>query len=384
MDVKLIQTELENDVDLRYGEIVIPAEIHVASNTECNLWWSSIANVVEGDKSVYFETVCDIGRNCERGFLIGVKEVLTAGEYPLRVVCRDARTREVLSDKTTTIKVVDNAANNTTKNILMIGDSRTWQSFGGTNGTTTFSNFSKADGKTISTELYHLTSENPGTKLNMIGNFVSPFDPKIKNLANSGGTYAWAMRKIEDAGGVKAFCEANGMASGENLDIVTIMYGINDFDHWNHHVIDQYSYMKNKIDSIIVDAKTLVDAILTSYPDCKVIVVLESTTCANQDGYGFWGGVQTIRDSYCEVEFAQKYLRKKVIENFDQGAYRDNVVLSSAGLWCDRLYGFPYLIEPVSRRSAVTKEVFQECVHPFDDGYRQIADGIFSTIKSLE
>lgn len=94
---------------------------------------------------------------------------------------------------------------------------------------------------------------------------------------------------------------------------------------------------------------------------------------------------QKATDKMEEMEKAMKYYRKELIAAFDNSAYSANVSICSAGVWCDRLYGFPYLVERTSMRSSVkTTDVFQECVHPFDDGYKSFADGIFSSIKYLE
>lgn len=98
-----------------------------------------------------------------------------------------------------------------------------------------------------------------------------------------------------------------------------------------------------------------------------------------------WVGNITPRTSMEEMEKVSKLLRKELIETFDEGRYSHNVTLSSAGLWCDRKYGFPFYVEKVSsRQETAMKEVFIECVHPSDVGYGQIADGLFSTINYLD
>ena len=385
--VDALTKSIENNGDssyLKYGEIVLPNKVHIAAGSECNLWWSSIANIEEGDKSIYFETVCDIGRNTERGFVISADDSTNnIGSHLLRIVSRRVEDREKISDVTINIDVVSNAIGSGDKNILMMGDSRTWQSFGGTNGTESFSNFVKGENKTITTEVKKLTDESQGAKLIFVGHMVSNADSNIRNCAESGQGYTYPIQKFSAAGGVVSYVQGNGLQNG-TLDFATIMYGINDLSDWNTNVVGQFDNSVAKINSIISNAKKLVDTILSSYPSCKVILVLEPTTCASQDGWAYWAGNQTKRHSMIEMEKAEKYLRKVIIETFDNGRYNSNVILSSAGLWCDRLYGYPYIVGKMSRRcSAKTKEIFQECVHPFDDGYKQIADGIFGTIKYL-
>lgn len=370
---------------LKYGEIVLPSRIEVANNRECNLWWSSIANIVEGDKSVYFETVCTIGHNMERGFRIKQYEAAPGQSYSLRIVSRDAETRQIISDVTTVIKGINQNVGSGSKNILMMGDSRTLQSFGGTNGTNSFANFVKANNETITTEVKTLCDAHQGATFTFIGDSVSALSPTVRNCSQSGATVTYPSGKFTTAGGVVAYCEANGLSAGANLDYATIMYGINDLSDWNENRIDQYSFSIAKIPTIIANTKTLVNTILAAYPNCKILIVIEPSTCAGQDGWALWQGMQTYRHSMEEIEKALKYYRKELIAAFDNSAYSANVTICSAGLWCDRLYGFPYLVESTSMRSSVkTVDVFQECVHPFDDGYKSIADGIFSSIKYLE
>ena len=373
------------EADIKYGELILPSKIHIATGTECNLWWSSIANVEEGDKSIYFETVCDIGKNAERGFVIDATDTISSniGEHSLRIVSRRTTDRKIISDVNVTIVISNKLNGSGNKVIMMMGDSRTWQSFGGTNGTDNFSNFKKGGNKTITTEVKNLVDNNLGANFTFVGDAVSTLDHLVRNCADSGRTYTYPLSKFTSAGGIKEYVKAYGSENG-NLDFATIMYGINDLSDWNNNVIGQYDNSAKKINNIINNAKNLINTIQASYPNCKIILVIEPTTCASQDGWAYWAGHQTKRHSMNEMEKAQKYLRKILIDTFDNGKYNNNVILSSAGLWCDRLYGFPYIVGKVSQRcSAKTKEIFQECVHPFDDGYKQISDGIFGTIKYL-
>ncbi len=377
-----------NDSLISYGEIILPSVIHVAEGRECNLWWSTIANVPEGDKSVYFETVCEIGHNNERSFTIKVTDVkpeFVGKTYPLRIVCRRTADREILSDVTTSIMIVAANKGEGVRNICHMGDSRTWQSYGGKNGTDNFKNFQREGNKTITTELKYLLDSNKGFSVNLVGHEVSKADPSVKNLAQSGQRFTYPIEQFKAAGGCKAYMEKYGLPKGEKLDYVPIMYGINDLSDWEYNGVDQFERSVKKVPQILENAKKLIDETLAAYPKCKVILVLEPSTCGSQDGWGAWVYRLTWRHSMMEMEKAMLYLRKVLIQNFDEGKYHPNVSISSAGLWCDRLYGYPYIMVKESERtSAKIKEQFVECVHPFDDGYKQISDGIFSTIKALE
>ena len=361
------------------GEIILPDHIHIAAGRQCNLWWSSVSNYEE-DGSIYFEAKCDIGLNAGRGFVVNATADMV-GDHTLTIQARDTRNRNVLSTKTLTLHVVDPASGAGSKNILMIGDSRTWQSVNGVQG----SNYAQGSNKTTTAELKYLCDASEGTTFNFLGTYVSEADETVRNLADSGWTYATAHNAINEAGGIVNYIETScGAGSGASLDYATIMYGVNDLMDWRANNLGQYDYSTGKIDGVIESAKGLIDAIFSGYPHCKIVLVLEPTTVLNQDGFAYWAG-DADRDSHVELELAMKAYRKRLIAEFDNGAYHPNVTLSSAGLWCDRLYGFPYITEKVSARSSVKMvERFVNCVHPHDDGYRQIADGDFSTIKYLE
>lgn len=365
--------------EICYGEVLLPSDIHVASGRQLNLWWSTATNTEEGDRSVYFETQCDIGKNTQRGYVLNATDS-QIGEHTLIIRCRDLRTRKILGEGETVIHVVGKRAGSGDRNILMIGDSRTWHSVGGEQGKTCI----QGDDKTTTTELKRLLDGNKGSVFTFWGTYQSSKDPTVKNLADNGWTYARAVEYLENAGGVRKYLEETCKGQpGMSLDYVTAMFGINDLADWGENNLDQYGKSVGKIESIIASAKELVDLILKDYPNCRIVLVLESSTAANQDGFAYWGG--TNCDSQTEWEYAVKALRKRMIEEFDGGKYSSKVTLSSAGLWCDRLYGFPYVLEKASDRSE-GEDVLHliNSVHPHDSGYKQISDGYFSTLKYLE
>lgn len=362
------------------GEILLPTNIYVAVNRQCNLNWSSISNYQEGSNSVYFEVICDIGRNCERGYTLDA-QTADVGTHPIKINCRDAYSRIILSTYTGNVIVVEPAVLSNSVNVLMIGDSRTTLSSNGTQGVS----LNEINGRMITTTVKELADAAYSGNVQFIGTKSSVTDPTVKNLAESGWTVNNVITEITKAGGIRNYIEVScGLGSGASLDFVTIMLGINDIGPWSGNDENKYITAINKIDGYITRLKTLINEITTAYPACKVIVVCESTSCANQDSFGYFSGANYRRTSEGEMEQALKVLRKRVLAEFDNSAYNANVIVSSAGLWCDRLYGFPYIVEhPESRISVKTVDRFVNFIHPHDDGYKQIADGIFSTLVEL-
>lgn len=373
---------IDDNYELKYGEILLPKDIYIATDTQCNLWWSSIANVAEGDKSIYFDITAsntDNVYNAERCLRI---QSGYAKDITITILSRKSDDRSIIDKKTITIHIVSKLNGNGVKGILMCGDSRTWQRVNGVQGDTYLSD----DNKTITTETKKLLDDNKGATFTFYGTFESKLDPTVKNLAQSGWKFDNAIQTITSAGGIKQYIEVScGAGSGATLDYCTCMYGINDLMDWNSKYISQYDYSTAKIDGILAKCKEFISLIKAGYPNCKIIVVIESTTCANQDGFAYWDGNQTKVNSHIEVEKAQKLFRKRLIKMIETDYADDNnVILSSAGIWCDRLWGFPYTKTEESNRCSHEKIWFRNNVHPHDDGYKQISDGIFSTIKYLE
>lgn len=364
---------------ITYGEIILPDELHTAVGREFNLWWSTAAVYEEGDRSVYFEVKCDIGVTTARGFVLRANAGMI-GAHDLIIRSRDLHTRKILSEKQVTLHVSDDKAGADEKNILMIGDSRTWHSNNGEQGKTC----AQQGNKTTTTELKALLNASRGTKFNFVGTYVSEIDPEVHNLADNGWQYATAYNAIAGSGGIVPYIEEKcGLGKGAKLDYVTVMYGINDLADWHQNHLDQYERSAAKIDTIVDYAKKLADTVTAGYPDCRIVLVLEPSTAGNQDGFAYWGA--SDNDCQVEWEFAVKALRKKIIETFDGGKYSANVILSSAGLLCDRIYAYPYLNVSVSERTPEAQTMrLINCVHPHDNGYKQIADGYFGTLKYLE
>lgn len=352
---------------ISYGEIILPENIYVAAGTQCNLWWSSIANYEEGDRSVYFDVTCNIGRTTARAFVLDANDN-DIGTHSLTIKARDLRTREIISEKTVNLIVTGTPCPEKKRNILMIGDSRTWHSIEGIS-------------KNITTEVSRLLTEKCGGEYNFVGSYVSENDDKIRNFADNGRTYGTAVDELTQAGGVRAYCENNGLPAGESLDYITVMFGVNDLSIWGG--ANSYEDRTGRIDGIVDNAKTLMNMLTEAYPEAKILIVIEPSDAANQDGFGYWFAFYNSNEA--EWEFSAKALRKRIISEFDEGRFDSRISICSAGIWCDRIYGYPFEMVPPSERAQDVKvlRLLNNC-HPSGSGYNQIADGIFSGLCGLE
>lgn len=386
-------TDLKTNYGLiDYGHFVLPSTIHAAIGIQCNLWWNTIANYIEGDKSIQFSVISTVGETNKRCFRF---TPTVAGDYAVKLISKNLA-GIVIDSKTVTVKVASAAAGSGNKNILMCGDSRTWQNISDIQGSATYTG--GAGNKTITTELKALLDANLGASFNFVGTCISAIDATVKNEAYSGYSYAGFLtlssvspfwNPSTNQFDLPWYMSTKAGLSGQLLDYVTIMFGVNDITYgkWTANTETMYADMIAGIPSIVNNAKLLVQKFIDANANCKIVLIIEPTTCENQDSFGYWGKTyQSYGNTKgYELERAMKQLRKAIITTFDNGAYNSNVIISGAGLWVDRTYGFPYTTEKVSSRASVaTKLSFKNSIHPHDDGYKQIADGLFGTIKSLE
>ena len=372
-----------------YGKILLPSNIYIAQSIECNLWWSSIANYIDGDKSVLFKVNGFIGKTMDRCYRVDTSVI--ASEL-ITIISYDQH-GFLIDSKDVTIHVVNKNAGTGTKNILMIGDSRTWQSISDIQGSDTYTG--GGDNKTITTRVKNLCGYTEGAHFDFIGTQISQLDANVKNEGYSG----WSWQGIVSNSSIFWNPNTNALdfkyymnnvlgLTNQKPNYATIMLGINDLllGYWDKKDKDIYTTIIKRIDDILGYSRTLINQFVSDFPDCKLLIVIESTTCEHQSAFGEWNQmVGYPNTSGYDCERALKEFRKRIIEDYDNGKYNSNVILSSAGVWADRTYGFPYVKEKVSKQSSVATELlFKNSIHPHDDGYNQIGDGIFSTIKYLE
>ena len=373
--------------------ISMPAIIHIAVDRELNLWWDTIALYEKKYNNLRFQVVCSKGLTLERGFRFSPPQSSVGVDYPITIIAKNLNGK-TLQTVNSTIRVVSKTAGTGTKNILMVGDSRTWQNIGDVQGSATYTG--GTGNKTITTELKALMLANLGASPVFIGNQVSALDSAVRNEATSGvgiDYYTNPSSPFYDSVGArldfKKYMTAQGK-TGQNIDIVTVMLGVNDI--WssssNDAGLDLSIVAESKISGYINNMKHFITKVLDAtygFPSAKIVFVIESTT-SNMNGFGDWyGTVATIGNlEQMACEKALHKLREEAILAFDNFAYNANVYVSAGALLCDRTYGFPYVMKaPSARASTATEMYHKNSIHPHDDGYKQIADGIFSTIKAI-
>lgn len=156
------------------------------------------------------------------------------------------------------------------------------------------------------------------------------------------------------------------------FDVVAIRLGVNE----------SFGELKSEENrqAVIGHFKTIIDAFLSDNSNTKIIIELP-TTCGNtRSGWGVNYGASGRKDTY---EANVWRLRELMIDEFDNGAYSENVEVCLTGGMVDRYYGYERTTTQVATRITETEERHTNAVHPTTGGYYQLADGLFPHILKL-
>lgn len=159
------------------------------------------------------------------------------------------------------------------------------------------------------------------------------------------------------------------MPAGSFFSVVNIQLGINDMGQ-NPTAIKTDA----EILAILENAKTLINAFLAYNSGTKVIVQI--TPFCNNTGGGF-----LTEQTYINYLLNMCRFRELTLETFDNFSFNPRVYVGSAFMHLHRLWGYPN--EEVSVFTGKTVTVNTNNVHPSNDGYFQIGDGIFPQIYAL-
>jgi lysophospholipase L1-like esterase len=156
--------------------------------------------------------------------------------------------------------------------------------------------------------------------------------------------------------------------ASHGIDYVIIALGTNDV----------YS---TAYDVIVANAKTLIDAILdetTGYPNAKIAVGLPSLGAP----FGSTNNDTSFTNMY-EFKRKMKTLNKRLIAEFDNGAYKAGVTCMAHGAY---IYGWEsYKITDVALNDycETTGRRFTDTIHPQEKGYRQWGYAFYCKIRAF-
>lgn len=337
--------------DVSNSDLNIPANIHVAEGRELNIWKDALTLP---KNHIHFSGAK--GKSMERGFRYTGLNADIGTTTAIAITAKD-QNGTLLQTKIFNLKPVAKNTGSGTKQILVIGDSLVQN--GGL--TQELSTLIAADGGF--TPLFLGTQGSTGYKHEGRGGW------SFGSFITAGSPFY-----ISSALNFKAYMAANSNFTGSDaIDVAIIQLGVNDTLTGDKTQAD--------IDTIITNAKALITALLHAtlgYPTCKVILSIPPISGNTEDGFAENYGATSDRISY---EKNMRMLWKSMIANFDNSIFSANVVLCHAGLWIDRLYGYERTDQAISARVSTTEKRHINAVHPVAEGYKQIVDGMYSTIR---
>lgn len=159
------------------------------------------------------------------------------------------------------------------------------------------------------------------------------------------------------------------LGMGVLFDVVAIRLGVND-SLGNLRTEAQRA-------TIIQYAKTIIDAFLSDNADCKIIVELPTTDGNTRGGWGANYGAAGKKE---EFQANVWRLRELMIEEFDNAAYHENVLLCATGCCIDRYYSYDRESIQVASVIPIFADVHTNALHPATEGYYQLADALYPSI----
>ncbi len=324
----------------------LPGRLYVAVGRTLELYNAQVA--FSGNRQGYsFNWVCDIGRNLERKFAV-TGEDKDLGEHTLTLTIYNDRLEPVWERETVLEVVEDRIRENV--HILNIGDSLS-----------------------DSTPWYEEVTRLSDGRVTFVGTRGS------KNAMHEGRSgfsicdyltetdYPYAGEGVHDFYNPAAdrfdfsyYKETTGV----HPDVVQIFLGKNGMS------LDS----KPGIDWL----KEMVDNIRETEPDIPIYLV-QTIYMGDQNGIGRetdGKGNSALNGYYKTGEDEKVFLWTKAME--EAFGEMEQVYLIPAALTFDSAYNFRAGIEKVNARSSRTEAVLEEGMHPNEEGYLQIADGIFS------
>lgn len=338
----------------------------VAIGRDCNLYYASITNEPDYGSPNQITSYSNSFTILLRGVKNLKYDPLAAqANFDANLALRDYNFNQVSSQTKTFRTIAHTAGGGAAKRLMMLGDS--------------YVNIGQ-----LSREVWSLLRADADYALTILGTRTPQFVDSngYKNEGYSG--WAWnnfvnldsapvsgvsTVNPFRTAGAlnIPAYFTANAYTG---IDIMIINLGINDFNFVNTIITDA------QIATVIAQAKTFMAAVLAYAPACKIILTLPTI-----------GGMQDYQQTQSQQSYRKYNCQRGAlayIANFDNGAFNANVVLSDAGQWIDRTNGWATTVaNSATRLPGITEAVATDPVHPQSVGFLQMADGVYSKIRSV-
>lgn len=413
--------------------ITIPSVVYAVVGTELNLYYDAITIGSEGGLRV--EVLSDIGVTYERMYQLN-PVVGDVGDHDVVIKVYDVN-RSLLETKELVIRVINNTAPSTVKNILMVGDSTlnngpltptlrdnfvalgsNTPAFWGGKGVAParHQGWPGASAMTYATAAvgdsrYEFTVSgatgleqdafysNNGSVFVVQDIYTTAGVGKIRAYKLSGVNEPSSSGTLTKTDGVGpaliAFSTVTAVSANPLWNTATNQLSVSNYrSNLNMGstkfdvvairlgVNESFGDLKDEADrlQVINYLKTIISAFVSDSPLTKFIIELPTTDSSTKSGWGVNYGAAGKRETY---QLNVWRLRELMLTHFDNGAYSVNVEVCPTGCMVDRYYGYELLDVPVASRIATTEKRHNNAVHPTTGGYYQLADAVFPHILKL-
>ena len=314
-------------------DVLLPEYFDIAKNLQCDFFLQDA--IINPANAL---TVIDLPQSKVMAGDSGHYRITTTSDGILSIkTYTDLFLDRMLDAKEINVRCNDRTGGSGTKNVLVIGDSLV------------------ENGPTAS-EMFALVSEDGDVTVNSIGTMSQIYnDITYHHEGHSGRSWLWFNSSespfyFNDSISFTSYM--NTYFDGETLDCVFILLGTND-----------------NIGDIESNSKSLIDALVRDYPNCKVAVGLIAKGCTNFKTGTFSMKADSVNKLYLTL--------------YDNGKYSPNVTCVAQGIWIDRFNDYPYNdVQVTPYNSTNTIREFTNQIHPVKSGYQQWGRALYCKLRA--
>jgi len=352
--------------------LILPEQIPVAVGREANIYFDNVV-LVANWRNYVFNVDCAKGTQQEERWTF-VPQAGDAGEYPLTLEVFDGENRLLASEKTTIRVVPADAGAGREVTLLIIGDSLTHASV----YPEEMLNLCKAPGNPHLTLLgtHHLDGTSPENRHEGYGGwtferFVAHYDKAGPEAHQGRGSPFVFMEDGKPTFDFRRYVQEQ--CGGKTPDFVSIALGCND----TFGATEQN--LEATVDRVLGYADKLVAGIRAAGPGTRIGLVTLVPPAASQDAFGA---------NYQCTQTRWQYRRNqhRVVERMKErcgGREGEGLYLIPAYVDLDTVHNYPAQEGPANARATARVTRQANGVHPAAEGYRQMADVIYSWMKAV-
>lgn len=350
--------------------LLLPPVIYAAPGREANLYFDNVVLAPPG-RHYLFDVTCAKGRQQEERWTWTPAESEN-GVYALSLEVRDIDDKIVAQGKTVVRVAKARAGEGQPLSVLAIGDSLTGASIYTDELLKLFAAPGNAALKLVGTHKPAGTVEgnvHEGYGGWTFGRFMTQYVATPQERRNMGSSPFVFLQDGKPAFDFPRYVRES--LGGTAPDVVTVMLGTNDVFGAKDENLEEVTT------SILENAEKLLAGIRAGAPNASIGLMMTVPPSASQDAFGANYGANQTRWQYRKN---QHRLVERLMERFG-GREGEKLFIVPTHLNLDCVNNYPLLEAPANARASQKIIRANNGVHPSAEGYRQIADSLYSWLK---